>query len=97
MRIAIVDDMEQDRVRLKKETDAILKSGKIAHSIDCYTDAEALLKAILGGKKYALLMLDVLMNEMDGMTLAKELRNQGNNTAIIFVSSSQEMASRGIG
>ena len=35
------------------------------------------------------------MDEMDGMALARELRNQGNNTAIIFISISQEMARRG--
>lgn len=95
LRIAVVDDIEQDRVQIAEETDVILKSAKITHSIDCYADAEALLNAIRSGKKYALLLLDVLMDEMDGMALAKELRDQGNNTAIIFISVSQEMARRG--
>ena len=35
------------------------------------------------------------MDEMDGMTLAKALRDQGDSTMIIFVSISQEMARRG--
>ena len=95
LRIAVVDDVEQDRVQNAEETDAILKAAKITYSIDCYANAEALLDAIRGGKKYALLLLDVFMDEMDGMALAKELRDQGNNTAIIFISSSQEMARRG--
>lgn len=95
LRIAVVDDVEQDRVQIAEETDAILKSAKITHNIDCYASAEALLNAIRGGKKYVLLLLDVLMDEMDGMALAKELRDQGNNTAIIFISSNQEMAHRG--
>ena len=95
LRIAVVDDIEQDRVQIVEETDAILNHAKISHSIDCYADAEALLDAIRSGKKYNLLLLDVLMDEMDGMTLAAELRKEGNPAAIIFISSSQEMARRG--
>ena len=62
LRIAVVDDMEQDRIQIMEETDAILSRAKIAHSIDCYADAEALLDAIQGGRKYHLLLLDVLMD-----------------------------------
>ena len=95
LRVAVVDDIEQDRIQISEETDAILTQGNILHSIDCFPDAKALLDAIRSGKKYNLLLLDVLMDEMDGMALAKELREQGNNTAIIFISISQEMARRG--
>lgn len=95
LRIAVVDDMEQDRVQITEETDAILDHAKIKHSIDTYADAAALLDAIRSGKKYTLLLLDVLMDEMDGMALAAELRKQGNSTAIIFISVSQELACRG--
>ena len=95
LRIAVVDDLEQDRVQVVEATDAVLDFAKIPHSIDRYADAKALLSAIRSGGKYMLLILDVLMDEMDGMALAKELRDQGNNTAIIFVSTSQEMARRG--
>ena len=92
LRIAVVDDMEQDRIQIMEETDAILSRAKIAHSIDCYADAEVLLDAIQGGRKYHLLLLDVLMDEMDGMALAAELRKEGDPAAIIFISISQEMA-----
>ena len=95
LRIAVVDDIEQDRVHIAEETDAILSHANIFHSMDLYADAESLLAAIRSGKKYTLLLLDVLMDDMDGMALAKELRDQGNNTAIIFISISQEMARRG--
>lgn len=95
LQIAVVDDTLQDRVQISEETDAILSHANISHSIDCYTDAESFLAAIRSGKKYTILLLDVLVDDMDGMELAKELRNQGNNTAIIFISISQEMACRG--
>lgn len=95
LKIAVVDDIEQDRIRITEETDNILNYAKISHSIHCYADAEFLLDAIRGGKKYNLLLLDVLMDEMDGLALAAKLRKEDINTAIIFISSSQEMACQG--
>ena len=95
LQIAVVDDMERDRVQITEETDVILDHANICHSIDCYEDGKALLNAIRNGKKYNLLLLDVLMDEMDGMALAAQLRKDGNSTAIIFISISQEMACRG--
>lgn len=35
--------------------------------------------------RWDLMLLDVMMPEMDGFTLAKELRKKGNNTPIIFL------------
>lgn len=95
LRIAVVDDIEQDRVQIAKETDSILNQANISHHIDRYADAKALLDAIRSGMKYNLLLLDVLMDEMNGMALAAELRKEDNGTAIIFISVSQEMARQG--
>ena len=93
--IAVVDDMEHDRVRNAEEAGAILGHAKIAHRIDRYADAAALLVAIRSGRKYDILLLDVLMDEMDGIALAAALRKAGDGTAIIFISYSQDMAHRG--
>ena len=95
LRIAVVDDIESDRVQIMMQTKDILKHANISHSMDCYEDGKALLDEIQSGRKYDLLLLDVLMDKMDGMTLAAELRKNGSNTAIIFISISQEMARRG--
>lgn len=95
LRIAVVDDIEQDRVQIAEETDAVLNHANISHSIDRYSDAKALLDAIRGGKKYSLLLLDVQMDDMDEMALAAKLRKEDNGASIIFISVSQEMACRG--
>lgn len=95
LRIAVVDDIEQDRVQIAEETDSILNHANISHSIDRYADAKALLDAIRSGMKYNLLLLDVLIDEMNGMALAAELRKADNGAAIIFISVSQEMARQG--
>ena len=93
--IAVVDDIEQDRVQIMEQTRNILCHANVPHTVSSYADGKALLADIRSGKKYNLLLLDVLMDEMDGMALAKALRDQGDSTMIIFISISQEMARRG--
>lgn len=95
LQIAIVDDLEADRVQIVETTKDILCGAGIAHSVSCYADGKTLLEDIYSGKQYDLLLLDILMEEMDGMALAKALRDQGNKTMIVFISVSQEMVRRG--
>ena len=95
LRIAVVDDMEKDRVQIADMVKCILCNEKISPSIDSYADGKSLLDDLRSGKKYDLLLLDVFMDDMDGMALAKALRNQGDHTMIVFISISQEMARRG--
>lgn len=95
LKIAIVDDIDSDRMDTMKTTKDILELANIPNSISCYPDGKSLLDDMHTGKKFHLLLLDVLMDEMDGMELAKELRKQGNQTMIVFISISQEMARRG--
>ena len=93
--IAVVDDIEQDRVQIMEQTRNILCHANVPHTVSSYADGKALLADIRSGKKYNLILLDVLMDDMDGMALAKALRNQGDRTMIVFISVSQEMARRG--
>ena len=95
LKIAVVDDIEKDRFQIAEQARDILVHAKVSHSISGYGDARSLLDDIHSGKKYDLLLLDVLMDDMDGMALAKALRDQGDSTMIIFISISQEMARRG--
>ena len=91
-KIVVVDDIEQDRVQMAEQTRDILCQAKIRHSIDRYADGKSMLDDLRGGKKYNLLLLDVMMDEMDGMELADELHRQGNHTTIVFISVNREMA-----
>ena len=95
LRIAIVDDLDEDRMRIQEMTRRILLDSNIPHHIDCYGDGTVLLRDLRGGRKYHLLLLDVLMDDMNGIDLAGELRKQGDQTMIVFISSCQEMARQG--
>lgn len=95
LKIAIVDDIDSDRSDIMKTTQEILELAHIPNSILCYPNGKALLDDMRSGKRFHLLLLDVLLDEMDGMELAQEIRDQGNQTMIVFISISQEMARRG--
>ena len=95
LEIAIVDDSLQDRLHIAELTGKILSETNITYSLDLYEDGAALLEGLRGGKKYNLLLLDIVMGEMDGIALAKALRDQRDQTMIVFISSSHEMARQG--
>ncbi len=60
--------------------------------IRCYDSAEGLLDDVRIGRKPAVLLLDVMMRGLDGMALARELREDGSEIALIFVSSNRDYA-----
>lgn len=95
LQIAVVDDSEADRGHIVDMAEEILSDEGIPHRISCYSSGESLLDDIRSGKQCNLLLLDVFMGEMDGMALARALRDQGNRAMIVFISLSQEMMRRG--
>lgn len=94
-RVAVVDDLEADRLQVMNLTEEIFCNAGIPCNISSFADGRALLDDIHSGRQYNLLLLDVVMGEMDGMELAQTLREQKNQTMIVFISHSQEMARRG--
>ena len=95
LRIAIVDDLAQDRARIEQMTVEILSGEKVPHSIQVFDDGNCLLEAIRSGEKYQIFLLDVMMDTIGGMELADELRRWSIKPQIIFVSSNREMAMYG--
>lgn len=92
LKIAVCDDIEKDRIQIINMTKGILQDMQVSCSIVGYKDGPSLLADIQNGSKFHIMLLDVMMDEMDGMELAAELRKQGNRTAIIFISINREMA-----
>ena len=73
----------------------ILCAEGIRAEIFCFESAGALLRETRMGQSFPILLLDVMMEGMDGMELAAALRAGQEEAAIIFVSSNREMALRG--
>lgn len=95
LKIAVCDDVRSDLLEITVMTKEILQDAGITHSIVGYESGNELLQDIQNGAKFHILLLDVVMDELDGMELAAQLRKQQNKTAIVFISINREMALRG--
>lgn len=95
LHIAVCDDESIDRQQIANLTNEIMMAEELSCSISSYENATVLLASIQSGVRFHVLLLDVIMDALDGMEFAAVLRKLGNQTAIIFISSNREMALRG--
>lgn len=95
LHIAVCDDEAADRQLIADSARKIMAENGIDCSLSAYADGTELLAAIQQGELFHILLLDVMMERMDGMGFAAALRELGDNTAIIFISSNREMAMQG--
>lgn len=95
LRLAVCDDEPAFCDQAAQWTREILRQEGIEADIDCFESARPLLETIEAGTGFSLLLLDVMLDGMDGMTLAAALRAQGRKTPIIFISNNREMALQG--
>ena len=107
MKIAIVDDRKEDRERLAgcirayfegsgadgfgAADDSRAAGRKETCSIDCFDSAEEFLPAFRPGA-YDIAFLDIIMDEMNGIELAKKMRSTDPHTLIVFQTTSREYA-----
>ena len=95
MNIAIVDDNPQDR----REAEAIFKEYLAAHhpgfspslQFTYFDSAESFL-AVFVPKSFSLILLDIYMEQLDGIEAAKEIRSRDANCPIIFLTTSTDHA-----
>ena len=90
--IAICDDEPNDLAKMETMTSELLEAEGISCGISRFGDAGSLLSAAQGGETFDILLLDVMMENLNGIELAAALRKQGNDTAIVFISINREMA-----
>lgn len=95
MRIGICDDEEAQRRYLKQLAEQwAFKSGEKA-VCDCYPDSEAFLFAWEEDKSYDVLLLDIEMKEMNGMELARRIRQEDEDIALVFITGYEEYIGQG--
>ena len=81
--IAIVDDEKVIREQIKK----MIEKKQIDCEIDTYGMGEELLKA---GRGYDIVFLDIQMQGMNGIDTARALRQNAENTVLIFITGVKE-------
>lgn len=95
LHIAVCDDEALERQRIADLVNQIMPEEGLSCRVTSYESGADLLSAIQHGGRFQILLLDVMMEGLDGMALAAALREKGDHTAIIFISSNLEMALRG--
>lgn len=92
MRIAVCDDEERYRVELKTLLDKLLIN--IDYDIDTFDDGKRLMESF-ADEPYDLIFLDIEMPAIDGITLAKKLREKSDKVFIVFLTGHVEYALEG--
>ncbi|MBQ9111388.1 MAG: response regulator transcription factor [Oscillospiraceae bacterium] len=92
MRIAICDDSQIDREVIKDFLHAYMTDRSIPNIMTEYENGRNLVDDIEEGGYYDLVFLDIYMDEMDGMCIARNLRRVGYTGKIVFLTSAAEFA-----
>ena len=84
--IMICDDDKKLQKLLRQNIEQFCSSQNITCQINCYDSGEE----VLANPESDLLFLDIQMSGKNGMEIARELRRQGRNTTLIFVTAMSE-------
>lgn len=94
MNIAIIEDSGQKLSLLERCLQSYLSSRQVYRVIDTYTSGEAFLEN-WPSKSYDLVFLDILMEGISGIEVARKIRETDSECLLIFISSSKEYALQG--
>ena len=92
MRVAICDDNELERRKLELFLRHLEKDEQIDMDISKFDSGEALLKAHKNSESFDILFLDIYMQGISGISVAKNLSDAGFTGSVIFCTSSVEHA-----
>lgn len=93
--IAVCDDNEADRKYISDMVNEWGKSQAYTVNISEFESAENFLFCYDDKKDYDILLLDVEMGEMNGVSMAKKLRQQDDNVQIVFITGYSDYIAEG--
>ncbi|MDL2237292.1 LytTR family DNA-binding domain-containing protein [Christensenellaceae bacterium OttesenSCG-928-K19] len=91
LKIAICEDIVQDALLLQSMVEEYLSEQSFEGEIAVFETGELFLAAFHSGE-YQIAFLDIYLDEMDGMELARKLRMQDEELVIIFLTKSEAHA-----
>lgn len=94
LRIAVIDDEQEEALRIRGMVEQALDSRNDSADIAVYASAEAFLRTYARGQA-DIIFLDIQMPEMDGMTCAQRIRRTDASVILIFVTSMVQYAVQG--
>lgn len=94
-KVAICDDSDADRRYIMDMVRSWASVAGHEVQIDGFPSAESFLFRYAGESDYDILLLDIEMGAMDGVTMAKELRKSNDTVQIIFITGYSDYISEG--
>ena len=94
-RVAICEDEDAQRTQLAELLRAQLQELVPEHTVQAFASSQALAEALALGEKFDLLILDILMPELTGMELARQVRAYDEQVSIIFLTGSEQYLKEG--
>lgn len=85
--IAVCDDMPIECAELAERIEKILDKIGAEYSLKRFFEGQELLKCV---ESFDIVFLDIKMPEISGMELAKQMRENGHESIIVFVTSAEE-------
>lgn len=95
MRIAICDDSTQDAEFVEEIVNSWAESRQLEVQTQIFDSAERFLFQYREDKNYDILLLDVEMGTMDGVTLAKRIRQEDEAVQIVFITGYSDYIAEG--
>ncbi len=95
LNIAVCDDEPKEIEYLISLTHQWAKESKTVVSISSFESAEAFLFEYEEDKSFDVLLLDIQMKEMNGISLAEKIRESNTQVQIIFITGFPDYISRG--
>lgn len=94
-KIAICDDSDADRKYVLNMVNYWAESAGYLIHTDVFSSAENFLFHYAEENDYDILLLDIEMGDMDGVTMAKKLRKSNDTIPIIFITGYSDYISEG--
>lgn len=95
MRIAICDDSTQDAEFVEEIVNSWAESRQLEVQTQIFDSAERFLFHYIEDKNFDILLLDVEMGTMDGVTLAKRIRQEDEAVQIVFITGYSDYIAEG--
>ena len=93
LKIIVCDDDERDLDRMTELVEAYRSTHQEQpFSVDRVDTASELVEQLERGKRYDIYILDIIMDDQDGISLGQTIRRYSMRSAIVYVTSSPEYA-----
>lgn len=83
--VTVCDDERPFLRMMKKYIEAYFAQRNVEYAVECYTSGKELISRSTMGSRIDIVFLDINMDEMDGIEVAKEIRKYSSEVFIVFV------------